>query len=73
MTMPTGNGENPQVGLYGQWTIDDCQNWLFAKIKKAKSLPAWISRIVNLKKSGYCATLNTIYGICKPWSLTIYD
>jgi len=26
--MPTGNGENPQV--YGQWTIDDCQNWLFA-------------------------------------------
>jgi len=26
--MPTGNGENPQV--YGQWTIDDPQNWLFA-------------------------------------------
>ena len=26
--MMTGNGENPQV--YGQWTIDDPQNWLFA-------------------------------------------
>ena len=29
MAMPTGNGENSQV--YGQWTIDDSQNWLFAK------------------------------------------
>jgi len=28
MPMPTGSWENPQV--YGQWTIEDSQNWLFA-------------------------------------------
>ena len=32
MTMPTGNWENPPV--YGQWTIEDSQNWLFAKEDK---------------------------------------
>ena len=28
MAMLTGNGEKPQV--YGKWTTDDLQNWLFA-------------------------------------------
>jgi len=36
MAMPTGNGENPQV--YGQWTIDDCQNWLFAEGEESTSM-----------------------------------
>jgi len=59
MAMPT---ENPQ--LYGQRMIDDPQNWLFAnRLRKAKSLPAWISRFVNLKKPGYCATLMHLHGI----------
>jgi len=56
MVMLTGNGENPQV--YGQWTIDDPKNWLFANRLRRQSLSAWISRFVNLKKRGYCATLN---------------
>jgi len=30
--MPTGNGENPQV--YEQCTIDDPQNWLFARRRR---------------------------------------
>jgi len=32
MATLTGNGENPQV--YGQWTIDDCQNRLFANRRR---------------------------------------
>ena len=48
MAMPTGNGENPEV--YRQWTIDDPQNYLLT------DLSAWISKFVNLKKPGYCAT-----------------
>ena len=55
MAMPTENGKNSQE--YGQWTIDDCRNWLCKQIKKAKTLPASISRIVNLKTQGYCAIL----------------
>ena len=47
-----GNGENPPV--YWNWTIDD------PHIKKVKSLSAWISRFVNLKKTGYSATLKRI-------------
>ena len=54
--MPTGSWENPQV--YGQWTIEDSENWLFANRKKTKSLSAWISRFVDLKNTGFPTTLS---------------
>ena len=44
MAMPTGNGKNPQV--YGQWTITPKTDYLLTK-----SLPAWISRFVNLENT----------------------
>ena len=34
MPMPTGNGENAQ--FYGQWTVQDSQNGLFANVYKDK-------------------------------------
>jgi len=44
MAMPTGNGENPQ--FYGQWTVEDSQNGLYAKsLQRQRILSAWQWRI----------------------------
>ena len=57
MPMLTGNGESPQ--FYGQWTVEDSQNWLLAtcKFNKTKKSISLDSRFVNLENTGLCATL----------------
>ena len=51
MPMPTGNGENPQ--FYEQWTVEDSENWLYAKsFTRQKSLSAWIPGLSILKVQG---------------------
>ena len=52
--MLTGNGENPQ--LYGLWTVEDYQNWLFAN--RSINLDF---RFVDLKNTGRRATLSRCY------------
>ena len=56
MPMPTGNGENPQ--FYGQWTVQDSQNGLLAKIlQRQRVLSAWIPGFVDLQNTEERATL----------------
>ena len=48
MPMLTGNRENPQ--FYGQWTVQDSQNELFAKIlQRQRVWSAWIPGLLTLK------------------------
>ena len=59
MSMPTGNGENPQ--FYGQWTDEVSQNGLCAKsLQRQRILSAWIPGL--LTNTGFSATL---IGICE--------
>ena len=52
MPMWTGNGENPQ--FYGQWTVQDSQNGLCAKIlPRQRILSARIPGLLTLKTQGY--------------------
>ena len=49
--MPIGNGKNPQ--FYGQWTVDDPQNWQFVKsLTRQRTLSAWIPSLSTLKVQG---------------------
>ena len=51
MSMPTGNGENPQ--FYGQWMDEDSQNGLSAKsLQRQRILSAWIPGLLTLKMQG---------------------
>ena len=51
MPMSTGNGENPQ--FYGQWTVQDSQNGLWAKsLRRQRILSAWIPGLLTLKIQG---------------------
>ena len=56
MPMPTGNGENPQ--FYGQWTVEDSQNGLWAKkFTKTKNSISLDSKFVDLENTGERVTL----------------
>ena len=60
MPMLTGNWENPQ--FYGQWKVEDSQNWLFAKkFKEAKKSISLEFRFVNLEIQGSMPNLNIEY------------
>ena len=51
--MPIGNEENPQ--FYGQRTVEDSQNGLYAKsLQRQRILSAWTPGLLTLKFRGAC-------------------
>ena len=48
-------GKSPSIRTVNDWWLPKLA--ICYQIKKTKTLSAWISRFVNLKKPGYCATL----------------
>ena len=58
--MPAGNWENPQV--YGQWMIEDSQNWLFAnRLRRRCVYQHGFPGFVNFKNTGFPATLTVFH------------